>query len=77
MSNHMQVKQIIRTSGEVQLPIKVGEELSYTHGNVLYWTDRVKRILEIAADYVRVETMSYYYIIECNDVIGGKMGLAA
>ncbi len=77
MTNQLKAKQIICTSGEVQLPIVVGEELAYAHGNTLYWTDKVRRILEVAADYIRVETTSYYYIIEKEDVIRGRMGLAA
>ena len=77
MTNQLKAKQIICTSGEVQLPIVVGEELAYARGNTLYWTDKVRRILEVAADYIRVETTSYYYIIEKEDVIRRRMGLAA
>ena len=61
MKTELRTKRIVRVSGEVQLPIKVGEELSYISGNIMYWTDRVKKILEIAEEYVRVETSSYYY----------------
>lgn len=49
---------------EVQFPLRVGEKAYYRRGNCLIWTDKVKRILEISADYVRLETMDYYYIIE-------------
>lgn len=38
------------TAGEVQLPIKVGEEVCYRYDGHLMWTDRVHRILEVAAD---------------------------
>lgn len=55
MKTELRTKRIVRVSGEVQLPIKVGEELSYISGNIMYWTDRVKKILEIAEEYVRVE----------------------
>ena len=38
MKNNLQAKRIVITAGEVQLPIKVGEEsVSYTHlFHVLY-----------------------------------------
>ena len=68
MKTELRAKCIVRVSGEVQLPIKVGEE---------YWTDRVKKILEIAEEYVRVETSSYYYTIERQDQNSGEMRLAA
>lgn len=63
-NRNLQTKQIVRARGEVQFPIRVGEEAYYRRGNHLIWTDKVKKILEIAADYVRLETMDYYYIIE-------------
>lgn len=63
-NREIQAKQLVRTHGEVQFPIRVGEEAYYRHGNRLIWTDKVKRIIEIAADYVRLETTAYYYIIE-------------
>ena len=44
MKTELRAKRIVRVSGEVQLPIKVGEELSYISGNIMYWTDRVKKI---------------------------------
>ncbi len=77
MKTELRTKRIVRVSGEVQLPIKVGEELSYISGNIMYWTDRVKKILEIAEEYVRVETSSYYYTIERQDQNSGEMRLAA
>ena len=52
MKTELRTKRIVRVSGEVQLPIKVGEELSYISGNIMYWTDRVKKILEIADEIV-------------------------
>lgn len=64
MNGNLQMKQIVRTRGEVQFPIRVGEEAYYRRGNYLVWTDKVKKILEIATDYVRLETTGYYYIIE-------------
>ena len=77
MKTELRTKRIVRVSGEVQLPIKVGEELSYISGNIMYWTDRVKKILEIAEEYVRVETSSYYYTIERQDNNRGETRLAA
>ena len=77
MKTELRTKRIVRVSGEVQLPIKVGEELSYISGNNMYWTDRVKKILEIAEEYVRVETSSYYYTIERQDQNSGETRLAA
>ena len=77
MKTELRTKRIVRVSGEVQLPIKVGEELSYISGNIMYWTDRVKKILEIAEEYVRVETSSYYYTIERQDQNSGGTRLAA
>ena len=77
MRNSLQAKKIVRTVGEVQLPIKVGEEACYRYGGHLMWTDKVRRILEIAADYVRIETTSYYYTIERNGKESGKIKMAA
>ena len=77
MKTEIRTKRIVRVSGEVQLPIKVGEELSYISGNIMYWTDRVKKILEIAEEYVRVETSSYYYTIDRQDKNSGEARLAA
>ena len=77
MKTELRTKRIVRVSGEVQLPIKVGEELSYISGNIMYWTDRVKKILEIGEEYVRVETSSYYYTIERQDKNSGETRLAA
>ena len=77
MKTELRTKRIVRVSGEVQLPIKVGEELSYISGNIMYWTDRVKKILEIAEEYVRVETSSYYYTIDRQDKNSGEARLAA
>lgn len=77
MKNSLQAKKIVTTVGEVQLPIKVGEEACYRHGSHLMWTDKVRRILEIAADYVRIETTSYYYTIEKNGRESGQIKIAA
>lgn len=77
MKTEIRTKRIVRVSGEVQLPIRVGEELSYISGNIMYWTDRVKKILEIAEEYVRVETSSYYYTIDRQDKNSGEERLAA
>ena len=77
MKTELRAKRIIHVSGEVQLPIKVGEELNYISGNIMYWTDRVKKILEIAEGYVRVETSSYYYTIERQGKNSGEARLAA
>ena len=77
MKTELRTKRIVRVSGEVQLPIKVGEELSYISGNIMYWSDRVKKIWEIAEEYVRVETSSYYYTIERQDKNSGETRLAA
>lgn len=41
------------------------------------WTDKVRRILEIAADYVRLETSSYYYTIERDGRESGQIKNAA
>lgn len=77
MKNSLQAKKIVTTVGEVLLPIKVGEEACYRHGSHLMWTDKVRRILEIAVDYVRIETTSYYYIIEKNGRESGQIKIAA
>ena len=45
-NREIQAKQLVRARGEVQFPIKVGEEAYYRQGNRLIWTDKVKRILE-------------------------------
>lgn len=70
-------KQLVQARGEVQFPIKVGEEAYYRQGNRLIWTDKVKKILEIAADYVRLETTAYYYIIEKERAEAAALRLAA
>lgn len=57
-------KRAVWASGEVQFPIRIGEAVCYRNGSLLLWTDKVKRILEITADYVRLETTSYFYTIE-------------
>lgn len=66
MKNSLQAKKTVRIVGEVQLPIRVGEEACYRYMGKLMWTDKVRRILEVEADYVRLETSSYYYTIEKN-----------
>lgn len=58
------MKREVRTSGEVQFPIKIGEEACYRKGNLMIWTDKVKRILEVTEEYVRLETTGYFYRIE-------------
>lgn len=73
----LQAKRIVRDWGEIQFPIKVGEEACYRKGSRLFWTDKVRKILEIAADYVRIETTSYYYIIEWATIEQGQLKLAA
>ena len=70
MKNNLQAKRIVITAGEVQLPIKVGEEVCYRYDGHLMWTDRVHRILEI-------ETTSYYYTIERNGRECGQLKGAA
>lgn len=77
MRNSLQAKRIVRTVGEVQLPIRVGEEACYRYGGKLMWTDKVRRILEIAVDYVRLETSSYYYTIERDGRESGQIKNAA
>ena len=73
----LKTKRRIHVAGEVKLPIKVGEEMSYVSGGILYWTDRVRKILEITEAYVRVETTSYYYLIEKRCKNSGEARLAA
>lgn len=73
----MQTKRIVRVSGEVQFPIKIGEAAYYLHGKYLIWTDNVKKILEISSDHVRLETTSYYYIIEREKAEAGALKFAA
>ena len=76
-NREIQAKRLVRTRGEVQFPIRIGEEAYYRQGNRLIWTDKVKRILEIAADYVRLETTAYYYIIEKERTEAAALRLAA
>ena len=76
-NREIQAKRLVRTRGEVQFPIRIGEEVYYRQGNRLIWTDKVKRILEIAADYVRLETTAYYYIIEREKLEMGQLREAA
>lgn len=73
----LQVKRIMRVSGEVQFPIKIGEAACYRRGGLMMWTDRVKRILEIASDYVRLETTSYFYTIERKEVGSAVLRMVA
>lgn len=73
----LQTKRTVRTYGEVQLPIKVGEEVCYYQGGHLMWTDKVQKILEVAEDYIQVETSSYYYIIDRNHREYGQLKMAA
>ena len=67
------IKRIVRISGEIQLPLRVGEEACYRKDGYLMFTDKVRRILEIAADYARFETSSYYYLIERGTANDGKL----
>ena len=76
-NREIQAKQLVRTRGEVQFPIKVGEEAYYRQGSRLIWTDKVKKILEIAADYVRLETTAFYYIIEKEKLEVGQLRQSA
>ena len=76
-AKQIQSKRMVRTRGEVQFPIRVGEEAYYRQGNRLIWTDKVKKILEIAADYVRLETTAYYYMIEKEGAEAAALRLAA
>lgn len=73
----LQGKRSVCVTGNVQFPVRVGEELCYRHKDGMWWTDRVKRILEIAADYIRIETTNYYYTIVWNDREQGQMRVAA
>lgn len=75
--NDLLTKRVVRAKGQVQFPIKVGEAACYLCGGHLMWTDRVRRILEIAADYVRIETTGYYYTIEWDGSEPGQLRLAA
>lgn len=76
-NSEIQAKRLVRTRGEVQFPIRIGEEAYYRQGSRLVWTDKVKRILEIAADYVRLETTAYFYIIEREGTEAAVLKLAA
>ena len=73
----LQAKKNVLVTGIVQFPVKVGEEACYQKGNCVWWTDRVKRILEIAAGYIRIETTHYYYTIRWDDREQGEVRLAA
>lgn len=73
MKDSIQAKKIVRAVGEVQLPLRVGESACYRYRGYMMWTDKVRRILEIAADYVRFETNSHYYSIERNDRESGQI----
>ena len=72
-----QAKRSVHVTGEVQFPVKIGEEACYLYGDSVWWTDRVKRILEIAADYIRIETTHYYYTIVWNDREQGRLRVVA
>ena len=72
-NREIQAKRLVRTRGEVQFPIRIGEEAYYLQGSRLIWTDKVRRILEIATDYVRLETTAYYYIIEREKLEMGQL----
>ena len=76
-NREIQAKRLVRTRGEVQFPIRIGEEAYYRQGSRLIWTDKVKKILEIAADRVRFETTTYYYIIEREKLEIGQLRKAA
>lgn len=76
-NSEIQAKRLVRTCGEVQFPIRIGEAAYYRKGSRLMWTDKVKKILEIAADRVRFETTTYYYIIEREKLEIGQLRKAA
>ena len=42
----LQAKRSVHVTGEVQFPVKIGEEACYLYGDSVWWTDRVKRILD-------------------------------
>lgn len=46
-NRNLQTKQIVRSRGEVQFLIRVGEEAYYRCGNYLIWTDKVKKSLKL------------------------------
>lgn len=73
----LQDKKMVQVTGKVQFPVKVGMEACYLQGGSVCWTDRVKRILEIAADYICIETTHYYYTIRWNDRERGQVRIAA
>lgn len=56
---------------------KNGVEACYLYGDSVWWTDRVKKILEIATDYIRIETTHYYYTIVWNDREQGRLRVVA
>ncbi len=73
----LQAKRNVQVTGRVQFPVKIGEEACYLKEGCVWWTDRVKRILEIAADYICIETTNYYYTIMWDDRTQGEVRLAA
>ena len=56
-------KKCVQVTGVVRFPVRIGEEACYVRGNQVWWTDKVKKILEITADYIRIGTTSYIYTI--------------
>lgn len=72
-----QVKKSVHVMGKIQFPVKIGEEACYLRGESVWWTDRVKRILEITADSIRIETTYYYYTIMWNGREQGQIRAAA
>ena len=70
------IKSIVRVSGEVQFPLKVGERACYRKGGNKMFTDRVKKILEVSAGFVRLETLSFYYTIEHSGDAGQMQKIA-
>lgn len=73
----IELKRNVTVWGNVQMPLKVGAEASYTHNGLVLWTDKVRKILEVTENYVRLETNSYYYTICLPDAYEKRKGLAA
>lgn len=70
-------KPLIHVHGEVVYPIKVGEPAYYRRGKLLVWTERIEQILEVTADYVKLETKTKRYMIERTNVLHGQMKLVS
>lgn len=70
-------KKMVRVTGKLQLPVKVGDAACYWNGEYFVFTDTVKRILEISLDSAKIETTSYIYMIETNLKEWGQRKMAA